>query len=75
MARKAVPAGVEEMIKAGYKGGRVMIAHSNNDKICDQLKAAITEKFPNAIIDLIPTTGLCSFYAEDGGILMGYEID
>lgn len=73
--KKAVPAGVEEMIKAGYKGGRVMIAHSNNDKICDQLKAAITEKFPNAIIDLIPTTGLCSFYAEDGGILMGYEID
>lgn len=72
--KKAVAAVVEEMLKAGYKGGKVMIAHRNNDKICEQITEALTAKFPQAAIQPIPTSGLCSFYAEEGGILLGYEI-
>lgn len=72
--KKVVPACMEELAKAGYQGGRVMIAHRNNEKLCQQLKEAITAKYPAAQIDFIPTTGLCSFYAEEGGILLGYEI-
>lgn len=72
--KKAIPACLEELEKAGYQGGRVMIAHRNNDKLCQQLREAITATFPQAQVDFIPTTGLCSFYAEEGGILMGYEI-
>ncbi|MGT2895877.1 DegV family protein [Streptococcus entericus] len=72
--KKAVTAVIEEMVKAGYKGGRVMISHRNNDKICEQITEGLTAKFPNATIQSIPTSGLCSFYAEEGGILLGYEI-
>jgi hypothetical protein len=31
------------------------------------------EKFPNTNVRIRPTSGLCSFYAEDGGLIVGYE--
>lgn len=72
--KKAVSATIEEMIKAGYKGGKVVITHRNNDKICQQLEEGLRAKFPDLSFTTVPTSGLCSFYAEEGGILMGYEI-
>lgn len=72
--KKAVIALIEEMLKAGYQGGKVTIAHCNNDKICQQIREAVQEKFVGAVVEAVPTSGLCSFYAEEGGILMGYEI-
>ena len=51
------------------------MAQRNNEKCCQQLSERIHETFPQADIKILPTSGLCSFYAEDGGLLMGYEID
>lgn len=65
----------EELVKAGYAGGRIVMAQRNNEKCCQQLSDRIRENFPQANIKILPTSGLCSFYAEDGGLLMGYEID
>ena len=73
-AKKALTAAVDEVLKSGYKGGRIIIAHRNNEKFCQQFSEAIKEKFPAADISFLPTSGLCSFYAEEGGLLMGYEI-
>ena len=73
-AKKALTAAVDEVLKAGYKGGRIIIAHRNNEKFCQQFSEVIKEKFPAADILFLPTSGLCSFYAEEGGLLMGYEI-
>ena len=73
-AKKALTAAVDEVLKAGYKGGRIIIAHRNNEKFCQQFSEVIKEKFPTADISFLPTSGLCSFYAEEGGLLMGYEI-
>lgn len=73
-AKKALTAAVDEVLKAGYKGGRIIIAHRNNEKFCQQFTEVIKEKFPAADISFLPTSGLCSFYAEEGGLLMGYEI-
>lgn len=73
-AKKSVSAAVEELLKAGYKGGKITIAHRNNDKFCQQFSDMIHEQFPAAVIESVPTSGLCSFYAEEGGLLMGYEI-
>ena len=33
------------------------------------------EEFPNAKFILEPTTALCSFYAEEGGLIIGFEGD
>ncbi|CAM3386158.1 DegV family protein [Streptococcus dysgalactiae] len=72
--KKAVSALVEEIQKAGYKGDKVYIAHANNPKICEQISEKIKAIYPDAVIQTGRTSGLCSFYAEDEGILMGYEI-
>ena len=34
---------------------------------------AILAEFPNARIKIEPTTALCSFYAEAGGLMIGFE--
>ena len=73
-AKKSLQAAYEEIIKAGYAGGRIVMAHRSNEKFCQQLSELLREKYPQASIKIIPTSGLCSFYAEEGGLLMGYEI-
>ncbi|HFI0148951.1 TPA: DegV family protein [Streptococcus suis] len=73
--KKSVVAAFEEMKKAGYNGGRIVMAHRNNDKFFQQFSELVKSTFPNAIVDQVATSGLCSFYAEDGGLLMGYEIN
>ena len=65
---------VANMIGDGYKGGRVKIHHANNLPAAELLKTKILEKFPDAKIDMGMTGGLCSFYAEQGGVLVGFEI-
>ncbi|HEM6372251.1 TPA: DegV family protein [Streptococcus suis] len=72
--KKSVTAAFEEMKKAGYNGGRVVMAHRNNAKFFQQFSELVKASFPNAVVDQVATSGLCSFYAEDGGLLMGYEI-
>ncbi|HFU4463955.1 TPA: DegV family protein [Streptococcus suis] len=73
--KKSVAAAFEEMKKAGYNGGRIVMAHRNNDKFFQQFSELVKSAFPNAIVDQVATSGLCSFYAEDGGLLMGYEVN
>lgn len=62
------------MIGDGYKGGRVKLHHANNLPSAELLKTKIIEKFPDANIEIAPAGGLCSFYAEQGGLLVGFEI-
>ena len=71
--KKSVTAAFEEMKKAGYNGGRIVMAHRNNAKFFQQFSELVKASFPNAVIEEVPTSGLCSFYAEEGGLLMGYE--
>lgn len=73
--KKSVIAAFEEMKKAGYNGGRIVMAHRNNAKFFQQFSDLVKAEFASAIIEEVPTSGLCSFYAEEGGLLMGYEIN
>lgn len=72
--KKAVSSVVDEMIKAGYKGGRVVATHRNNEDICKKIQDKLREKFLNIEFMIVPTSGICSFYGEEGGMLLGYEI-
>ena len=65
---------VANMIGDGYKGGRVKIHHANNLPAAELVKANIRAKYPEATVDIAMTGGLCSFYAEQGGLLVGFEI-
>ena len=65
---------VANMIGDGYKGGRVKIHHANNLPAAELVKANVLAKYPEATVDIAMTGGLCSFYAEQGGLLVGFEI-
>ncbi|MGT2910636.1 DegV family protein [Streptococcus cameli] len=72
--KKSVTTAFDELKKAGYAGGRIAMAHRNNEKFVDQFSELVKAEFPGADIEVIATSGLCSFYAEENGLLMGYEI-
>lgn len=70
---KALAAIVEEMKQAGYNGGAVRLAPCQAQETASALEALLRTEWPNADIRIAPCTALCSFYAESGGILVGYE--
>ena len=73
---KKVPHAIaQEMEKLGYAGGKVRIDHCLNPDTAARLKTLLLEKFRNADIRIGSTTGLCSFYAERGGLLVGFETE
>lgn len=65
---------VNNMIGEGCKGGKVRIHHANNLSTAEALKGKILEKLPDAEVVIDTAGGLCSFYAEEGGLLIGFEI-
>lgn len=64
---------IEQMQALGYAGGRVRIAHNRNEKAARQLMTLIKKKFHTADISIGVTRGLCSYYSENGGLLIGLE--
>ena len=71
--KKAIKQIMATMLEKGYKGGKVYFSHCFNEKNLELLKATILEKFPDAHIETMPCGGLVSFYAELGGVVVGYE--
>ena len=71
--KKALDATVEHMSQLGYQGGEVLLHHCFNEEAAKNLKAHILEKFPQGNVRIAPCRGLCSFYAEKGGLLIGFE--
>ncbi len=61
------------MLEHGYRGGRTIIAHCKNSAAAEALRQMICEKFEAVKITLQTTGALCSYYAEDGGLLVGFE--
>ena len=57
----------------GYAGGPVQIAHCDNENAARRLKLMIEAVWQNARAEIVPCGALCSFYAELGGLLVGYE--
>ena len=70
---KAVALLAEKLKDLGFHGGKVHIAHCFNETAADALKQRILDAFPSADVTVSPCGGLCSFYAEKGGILVGFE--
>ena len=45
-----------------------------NSGLAELLKEKILEKYHGADVIVAPARGLCSFYAEAGGLLVGFEV-
>ncbi|MDD6320867.1 MAG: DegV family protein [Oscillospiraceae bacterium] len=64
---------LEQMDEDGYNGSReVLISQCSNEAGAEMLKHGIHAKWPNAPVEIVPCSGLCSFYAQDQGIILTY---
>ena len=71
--KKVIAGMLEEITKAGFQNGKVRISHVENPELAEKLRIALMERFPEAEILIYKARGLCSYYAERGGILVGVE--
>ncbi len=66
---------VRHIQERGFLNGKVHIAHCFNEDAAQALKEKLLQLFPAACIKVYETLGLCSFYAEKGGLMVGYALD
>ena len=65
---------VLELKEHGYTNGRLHISHCGNPAAAERLKHMVKAVFDGAKVDISECGGLCSYYAELGGLLVGYEL-
>lgn len=57
----------------GLSEGKVRIDHCENLAAAIRLKELISKQIPDAKVEIGKCRGLCSYYAEKGGLLIGFE--
>lgn len=62
-----------EMKNRGYVGGKVRISHCLNKEAAMKLKEIILEQYKNCDVEIRQCRGLCAFYMEKGGVMVGFE--
>ena len=71
--KKLIPELLKHLCSMGYQGGKIRIDHCDNADGAAKLREAVLERFPQADIRIGTNGSLCSFYAEKGGLLIGFE--
>jgi DegV family protein with EDD domain len=71
--KKAMRELLKYMKDDNYHGGEVIIDHCENEKDAEIIKDKILVEYPDAQVTIRPMRGLCSFYAEEGGIMVGFH--
>ena len=71
--KKAIETLYKYMKENGFDGGIIKIAHCQGLESANRLKETIVAEYPNCEVEIDECKGLCSFYAEKGGLMIGYE--
>ncbi len=71
--QKSMEAIFNHLKEDGLQNGKVRIAHCQNQARAEELKQMILAAFPKADVAISKCLGLCCYYAENGGLLVGYE--
>ncbi|WEV38050.1 DegV family protein [Lactobacillus sp. ESL0680] len=71
--KRALKEVIKRMTDMKYQGGQVIIDHCKNEKDAKTLKEKIIELYPQAQVIIRSMKGLCTFYAEEGGLMIGFE--
>ena len=71
---KSLAAILSHLRSGGLQLGKVRIAHCQNEAAASRLKEMLLAELPQLDIKIHPCRGLCSYYAEKGGLLVGYEM-
>ena len=71
-SKKALDAIIEDMKERGYNCGKVVISHCRNAEFAESVKSAIQSVWDKAEVKIVRARGLCSYYAEKGGLIIGF---
>lgn len=71
--KKALETIVQRLRELGLRDGKVKIGHCSNESAGNSLQELIQKEFPKASVEVYRCRGLCTFYAEMGGLLIGFE--
>lgn len=71
--RLSLEALIKSLKSEGFHSGKISIGHCQNESAATKIQQSILESFKDAQIEIHKLKGLCSFYAEKGGILIGFE--
>lgn len=72
--KKALETMVAELKNLGYNGGKLFIGHVYNESAAKELAKLMEKEFGRlSELRIYPSGALCSFYAEEGGLLVGFE--
>lgn len=62
-----------QVVADGYAGGRLIIHHVQNERAAQLIRDKVLAQFPRAEVVIDACRGLCSYYAEANGLLLGFE--
>jgi len=72
--RRTLNALLAETERLGYNGkGRMWISHCLNLGAAEKLREMFLEKWPGCTVNIEAMSGLNSYYAERGGLMVGFE--
>ncbi len=57
----------------GFKGGKVHLAHTFNLEMAETFAETLRQKYADVKLTIRQNLGLCSYYAEEGALLVGFE--
>lgn len=61
------------MEAVGFKGGKVHLCHTYNLEMAEKFADMLRQKYADVKLTIRQTLGLCSYYAEEGALLVGFE--
>jgi len=70
---KSLAAILSHLQNNGLSKGKVRIAHCMNEAAAQKLKEIIQSQMAQVNVQIHSCRGLCSYYAEKGGLLVGFE--
>lgn len=73
--KKAAAEIVKIIKRDGFKGGKIIIGHAFNEIEAKVIASSLLNEFPKCPLRLMKLGGICSFYAEKGGLIIGFEGD
>ena len=72
-AAKSLNRILKHLKESGLNTGKVQLAHCLNESAANALKSMIEADLPAVSVKIGKNLGLCSYYAEKGGLLVGFE--
>ena len=71
--KKAIAGIIDDMRQRSGTVRELILDHCINEDFARQVEAAAREQWPEINVTVLPTRGLCGYYAEKGGLIIGYR--